>query len=125
MRPACSSARVAATPIERTACLNVSRPFIFSVFSFSAAFSVVVGSAAAAAGHMENVAIVAVAAHVGRDDAVRTRAITQDGGAGAVAEEHAGIAILPVHDRAELVGADHEDGVVGMVRDECCAISTA
>ena len=45
-------------------------------------------------------------------------AVPQDGRARAVAEKHAGIAIGPIGDRAELLRADHEDGVVGVRHDE-------
>ena len=45
-------------------------------------------------------------------------AVLQDGGAGAIAEEHAGVAISPVRDRAQLLRADHEHRVVGVRGDE-------
>ena len=53
---------------------------------------------AAAAGHVENVTVVAIAAHVGGDDAVGVGTIAQNCRAGAVAEEDGGIAILPIDD---------------------------
>ena len=53
------------------------------------------------------------------DDAVCAAvAMPQDGRAGAVAEEHAGVAIRPIGDRGQLFRADDEDGVVGVRGDE-------
>ena len=37
---------------------------------------------------------------------------------GAVAEEHAGVAVLPIHDGGELLRADDQHGVVGAGHDE-------
>ena len=45
-------------------------------------------------------------------------AVLQHGGARAVAEEDAGVAILPVHDGGEFLRADHQHGVVRAGHDE-------
>ena len=51
----------------------------------------------------------AIGAHAEGEQAIlRCRAALQGHGAGAVAEEHAGAAVLPVHPAAQLVGADHQ-----------------
>ena len=62
--------------------------------------------------------VLAVAADVGANDAVRAAAMPQNGRAGAVAEKHAGVAIGPVGDRGQLLRADDEHGVVGVRGDE-------
>ena len=60
------------------------------------------------------------------DDAVCAAvAMPQDGGAGAVAEEDAGVAIGPIGDRGQFFRADDENGVVGVQVMNCCAISIA
>src|SRR6187455_168393 len=74
---------------------------------------------ASAAGHPEDVGKITVAPDVGADDAVRaSRPMLQDGGAGAVAKKHTGIAIGPVRDRGQFFRADHEHGFVSVRGNE-------
>ena len=46
------------------------------------------------------------------------RTILQHGGASAVAKQHAGIAILPIHNRRKLFRADDQHRVIGAGHDE-------
>ena len=73
---------------------------------------------AAAAGHVKNIGEVAITAHVGRDNATRTRAVSEDRRASSVAEENAGVAVDPIYDAAEFVGADDEDRLIRSAGDE-------
>ena len=63
----------------------------------------------AALGTIEQVRERAIAAHVAREDAALLGAALHDRRARAVAEQHAGIAVLPVHDPAQQLRADDED----------------
>ena len=45
-------------------------------------------------------------------------AVSQNGGAGAVPEKHAGVAIAPIGNRSQLIRADHQDGIVSMRGDK-------
>ena len=47
-----------------------------------------------------------------------TAAMAQESRARAIAEEHAGVSVAPIDNARELLRADHQDGVVGMRRDE-------
>ena len=73
---------------------------------------------ASPAGHMQNVAEVAVAPHKRGDDSVGTGAPPKNCRAGAVAEQNAGVAVCPVDDGAQLVRTDHQNCIVGMIADE-------
>ena len=73
---------------------------------------------AAAAGHEEQVRLSAIGAHHRGQQAVRVGAVLQDRRARAVAEQHAGVAVLPIDDGGELLRADDQDGVVGAGHDE-------
>lgn len=66
---------------------------------------------AATAGDVEDVGESAVASHAGGHDAARSLAMAQDGCSGAVTEENAGIAVLPVDDGGKLVGSDDQNGL--------------
>ena len=48
-------------------------------------------------------------------------AALQDRRACAVAEQHAGVAVRPVHDGGQFFRADHQDGVIGARHDELLA----
>ena len=82
------------------------------------AFSRVIGQREPPPGMNKISVILAVAADVSADHAVSAAAMAQNSGAGAVAEKHARVAIGPVGDRCQFLGADHEDGVVGVRGDE-------
>ena len=76
------------------------------------------GTATAATGHEEQIGLFAIGTHDGRQEAVAVRAILQDSGAPAIAEQDAGVAIFPIDDRGQFFGTDHEHGVVGAGHDE-------
>ncbi len=59
-----------------------------------------------------------VGSHADGQQAVRVFAVLQQGSSCAVAEEHAGVTILPVNDGGEFLRADHQHGVVCAGHDE-------
>ena len=67
----------------------------------------------ASSGTIEDLRQFSIAAHAGGKDSSGTLAVLQDGGAGAVAEEDAGVPVGPVDDAGKLVRADHKHCVVG------------
>src|SRR5450830_2129599 len=73
--------------------------------------------AAAAGRHVEIRRAAAVVAQVEAEDAAVVGGLHEHG-ASAVAEEHAGAAVLPVDHLAEHLGADNEDVLVDVGRDE-------
>src|SRR5450756_313754 len=73
--------------------------------------------AAAAGRHVEIRRAAAVVAQVEAEDAAVVGGLHEHG-AGAVAEEHAGAAVLPVDHLAEHLGADNEDVLVDVGRNE-------
>ena len=75
----------------------------------------------AAPGHEKDVGKISVAADMGADDSVGAAAMLQNRSAGAVSEQHTGIAIGPVRDRAEFFRTDDQHGLVGMGRNELLA----
>src|SRR5439155_10391100 len=60
-------------------------------------------------------------AHAGGEQAVGVGTMLQNGRARAVAEEHAGVAVLPVDDGGESFGADDQHRFVGAGHDELLA----
>src|SRR5262249_40511457 len=60
------------------------------------------GTAAASARHAEQLGLVAFGPHAGGEETVRVGPVLQNGRARAIAEEHAGVAVGPVHDGREL-----------------------
>jgi len=73
---------------------------------------------APAARHEEDIGKLSIAPHVCRDYAVRICAIPQNRCASPVAEKHAGVSIRPVDNRTELIGANYQDRVVDVRRNE-------
>jgi hypothetical protein len=107
--PACWSATSHASAMERTAFLKTSRPSMCTRWRAVSSTSWRDGLDRAAGRTVEQAGEVPVRAQVAREDATaRAVRALQDGGAGSVAEEHAGGAVLPVQDRAHLLGGDHE-----------------
>ena len=74
-------------------------------------------AAADVAGRVEDRRVAAVGVQVAGEDAGRVRGLEHDR-ARAVAEEHAGAAILPVEDAREDLGADHERAAMRARADE-------
>src|SRR5271157_4997657 len=73
---------------------------------------------APAARHEEDIGKLSITPHVCRDYAVRICAIPQNRCASPVAEKHAGVSIRPVDNRTELIGANYQDRVVDVRRNE-------
>ena len=71
------------------------------------------------AGHMQNVAEVAVASHIPGDDSVGTCSPPKDRRAGFIAEDNACVAVFPVDDGAELVRTDHQNRIGGLSPMNC------
>ena len=71
-------------------------------------------AARTAAGHEQNIGVLAVAADVSANDAVCAAAMAQNSGASAVSKKHAGVPIGPISDRRQFIGSDHKDSVVRM-----------
>ena len=71
-------------------------------------------AARTAAGHEQNIGVLAVAADVSADNTVRATAMAQDSSASAISKKDATVAIGPVSDRRQFLGSDHKDGVVRM-----------
>ena len=76
------------------------------------------GTGASAAGHVKNVGEIAITRHVGRHDAARARAMSKNRGPRAVAKEDAGVAVRPIHNAAEFVGANDQDRFIRSRGDE-------
>ena len=72
----------------------------------------------AAGGAPEQLRQRTIAAHEGRQDAARAITAAHDRGARTVAEEHCGAAILPIDDRAHLLGAHDERRLDGAGRNQ-------
>ena len=107
-----SSARSQASDIERTACLNTSRPAIFTYVRAVVEHRLAERHGRAARRTTEQLGERAVAAHVrARGFPSRCLRALEHRRAGAVAEQHAGRAILPVDDGAQLLGADDQRGL--------------
>jgi Mn2+/Fe2+ NRAMP family transporter len=70
---------------------------------------------------MEDVTVVAVAAHVSGQDAIGIESVPEDCRAGAVAKEDAGVTVLPIHDAAKLVGTDNKNCLTGVICNELAA----
>jgi phosphate starvation-inducible protein PhoH len=71
-------------------------------------------AARTAARHEQDICVLPVAADVSADYTVRAATVAQNSSASAVSKKDASIAIGPVSDGRQFVGADHEDSVVGM-----------
>ena len=67
---------------------------------------------APAARHVKNVGEISITRHVGRHDAARARAVTKNRRPRAVAKEDTGVAVGPIHDATEFVGANDQDRFV-------------
>ena len=65
-----------------------------------------------AAGHKQNIGVLAVATDVSADYAVSAAAVAQNSGASAISKKNAGIAIGPVSNRCQFLGTDYQNGVV-------------
>ena len=76
---------------------------------------------AAAAGHGQQVRLVAVGAHDSGKQAVGVFAVLKDCRAGPVAKENTGVAVFPVDDGREFFRADDQDGLIGAGEDELLA----
>ena len=79
------------------------------------------GATAAAAGHVKQIRLAAVRAHDGGQQAVGIGAVLQNGRARAIAEQHAGVAVLPVNDGRKFFRADDQHSVVGAGHDKLLA----
>ena len=71
-----------------------------------------------AAGHKQDVAKIAVTAHVSADNPVGAPAMAEHGRACSITEEDAGIPVLPVRDSSQFVRPDHEHRIIGVGGDE-------
>src|SRR5262249_44936817 len=76
------------------------------------------GAPRAAARHEQNVCVSPVAADVCADYAVSAASMAQDCSTGTVAKKDATVAIGPVGDRRQFLGADHKDRLVCMGGNE-------
>jgi hypothetical protein len=74
--------------------------------------------AAAAGGQRKNLRLRSIRAEMKTEDAPAAGPMLEDDRARAVAKEHAGIAVLPVHNGGELLRAHDEDRLINPARDE-------